>query len=244
MARIVQASGIGPQDVVVEIGPGPGKLTRMLLQRAKKVVAIELDRRLYERLVEELASEERLQLHLGDALKFPYHQLGPFKVVANIPYQITTPLLFKLLGEPGLKGMTLTVQREVAERIISPPGSKRYGLLSVMVQLVAQPEIKFLIGRGAFRPPPRVDSACLHLGMLPSPRVEVPDRALFDRLVRAAFSQRRKTLLNALRGTFPRAEEALRAAGIEPSRRAETLCLEDFSRLAKALLTLQGSGRA
>lgn len=231
LRRIADASGAGPEDTVVEIGPGPGSLTRVLLERAGKVVAIEVDQRLYQKLREELPSS-RLTLVLGDCLKFPYHELGEFRVVANIPYHITTPIIFRLLGEKGLKSMTLTIQKEVAMRIAAAPGSKNYGVLSLAVQYRAAPKIAFTIPKGAFRPVPKVDSACIHMEIYKEPKVRVADEGLLFGIIRGAFAQRRKKIENGIKGFCPEPREALVRAGIDPGKRPETLSLEDFARLA------------
>ncbi|MDA8326298.1 MAG: 16S rRNA (adenine(1518)-N(6)/adenine(1519)-N(6))-dimethyltransferase RsmA [Nitrospiraceae bacterium] len=232
LRRIVDASGVGPEDTVVEIGPGPGALTRVLLQRAGKVVAIELDERLYLKLRDELSSP-KLSLAHGDCLKFPYHELGEFRVVANIPYHITTPIIFRLLEEKSLRSMTLTIQKEVAQRIAAAPGSKSYGVLSLAVQYRADPKLAFIIPRGAFRPVPKVDSACIHLEIYGGPRVRVDDEGLLFALIRGAFAQRRKTIENGIKRLCPAPRAALSRAGIDPKRRPETLSLEDFARLAR-----------
>jgi len=199
------------------------------------VVAIEADRRLYEKLKEELAGYGKLKLFHGDALKFDYSGLGEFKVVANIPYHITTPLLFKLLEQKNLNSMTLTIQKEVAERIAAGPGSKTYGVLSIMVQYRAKPELKFIIPAGAFRPVPKVDSACIRIDVYERPPIRVKDEALFSRVVRAAFSQRRKTILNGIKPITDEPGKILEMAGIDPKRRPETLSLQEFACLAEAL---------
>ncbi|MDA8169072.1 MAG: 16S rRNA (adenine(1518)-N(6)/adenine(1519)-N(6))-dimethyltransferase RsmA [Nitrospiraceae bacterium] len=239
LKRIVAASGIGPEDTVVEIGPGLGTLTGELCRRAGKVVAIEVDRRLYERMKAREAGFRNLTVELGDALRFPYGDLGEFRVVANIPYHITTPIIFRLLEEKGLRSMTLTIQKEVAQRIAAGPGSKTYGVLSLMVQYRGRPELKFTIPRGAFRPVPKVDSACIHIDVHVRPPVAVRDEALLFRLVKAAFSQRRKTVANGIKSVCGEGTlEALRRAGIEAGRRPETLSLEEFARLADAAFPL------
>jgi len=240
LARIVETARLRPDDTVVEIGPGPGTLTRALAGAAARVVAIEIDRRLYERLLEGMASHPNVKLVHGDALRFPYETVGPFKVVANIPYQITTPLLFRLFEHCGtLESMTLTVQKEVAERITAGPGSKSYGVLSVMVQYRGEAEMAFRIPAGAFRPPPKVDSACVHIRVRKFPAARPRDEALFFALVKAAFSQRRKTVANALKPLDARVREALAQAGIEPRRRPETLSIGEYIGLADALSALR-----
>lgn len=233
LSRIIEASGIGPDDTVVEIGPGPGRLTTLLSKVAKKVLAIELDSDLYKKLQDELAGRENVELVLGDALKYRYDDLGPFKVVANIPYYITTPIIFSLIAARGnLVSMTLTIQKEVAQRIVANPGTKDYGVLSLAVQYHADPEIKFIIPAGAFRPVPKVDSAVIHMHIRKTPKVIVADEALLFKIIRAGFSQRRKTLSNALKPLMPDIKDVLIDTGIDPGRRGETLSMDEFAILA------------
>ena len=236
LGRIIEASGIGPDDTVVEIGPGPGRLTLMLSEIAKRVIAIELDSDLYRKLQDELTGRENVELVLGDALKYRYDDLGPFKVVANIPYYITTPIIFSLIeARSNLVSMTLTIQKEVAQRIVASPGPKDYGVLSLAVQYHADPEIKFIIPAGAFRPVPKVDSAVIKMHIRKTPKVVVADEVLLFKIIRAGFSQRRKTLSNALKPLMPDIRDVLIDAGIDPGRRGETLSMDEFARLADHL---------
>ncbi|MEW6570276.1 MAG: rRNA adenine dimethyltransferase family protein [Nitrospirota bacterium] len=263
--RIIEAAELDPEDLVVEIGPGPGRLTIMLSEKVRKVIAIELDERLYEKLKKELADYKNVELIHGDALTYSYEDLPNFKVVANIPYYITTPLMFRLLelkpkypavtqrttevipshlplveGRKGnyqsdrknLKSMTLTVQKEVAERIIAKPGTKEFGVLSVMIQYFADASLKFVIPRKAFRPVPKVDSAVIHIKMRKQPLVPVKDENLFSRIIKTAFSQRRKMLSNSLKSMRTDVKDWLSKAGIDPHRRPETLSIKEFARLA------------
>jgi 16S rRNA (adenine1518-N6/adenine1519-N6)-dimethyltransferase len=233
LGRIIEAASIGPDDTIVEIGPGPGRLTTLLSKVAKKVVAIELDSDLYIKLQDELAGRENVELVLGDALKYRYDDLGSFKVVANIPYYITTPIIFSLLAaRDNLVSMTLTIQKEVAQRIVANPGTKDYGVLSLAVQYHADPEIKFIIPAGAFRPVPKVDSAVIHMHIRKTPKVIVADEALLFKIIRAGFSQRRKTLSNALKPLMPDIKDVLIDTGIDPGRRGETLSMDEFAILA------------
>lgn len=236
LRRIIQVAQLERKDLVVEIGPGPGRLTRMLAERVEKVIAIELDALLFEKLKTELADHKNVELIHGDALKYAYETLPEFKVVANIPYHITTPIIFRLLeAKKNLISITLTVQKEVAERIVAEPGGKDYGLLSVMVQYRTEPKLKFLIPRGAFRPIPRVDSAVVHIKILEKPSVDVSDEEFFFRVVKTAFSQRRKMLSNSLKSIREDIKDKLAEAGIDPNRRAETLSIEEFARLSDIL---------
>jgi len=231
--RIVNAAGLGPDDRVVEIGPGPGIMTRMLAARVGKVIAIELDERLYEKLSEELAGFDNIELVQGDALEYAYEDLPEFKVVANIPYYITTPIIFRLLeSRKNLQSMTLTIQKEVAERIVAKPGGKDYGILSIMVQYHTRSRLEFMIPKEAFRPVPKVDSAVIYIEPRSQPSVAVKDERVFSRIVRIAFSQRRKMLSNSLKGLRPDVREWLARAGIDPNRRPETLSIEEFATLA------------
>jgi 16S rRNA (adenine1518-N6/adenine1519-N6)-dimethyltransferase len=231
--RIIQAAQLGPEDLVVEIGPGPGKMTKMLAERVMKVIAIELDDTLFEKLKIALAGYHNIELIHGDALEYDYSILPEFKVVANIPYYITTPMIFKLFeAGKNLKSMTLTVQKEVAERIVAKPGGRDYGVLSIMVQYYAEPGLEFIIPKEAFRPVPKVDSALVHIRILAKPSVDVKNEAMFFRIVKTAFSQRRKMLSNSLKSLREDVKEWLDKTGIDPHRRPETLSMEEFARLA------------
>lgn len=234
--RIIKSAHLTPEDLVVEIGPGPGKLTRMLCERVRKVIAIELDDRLYARLKTEFAGCSNIDLIHGDALDYPYETLPEFSVVANIPYYITTPIIFRLLAaRRNLKSMTLTIQKEVAERIVAIPGGKEYGVLSLMVQYRAVPALQFIVPSGAFRPVPKVDSAVIRMQILENPSVDVKDEKLFFRIIKTAFSQRRKMLSNSLRSIRGDTKEWLTAAGIHPDRRPETVSIQEFARLSDML---------
>lgn len=237
LKRIIDVAGINPDDTVVEIGPGHGRLTRMLSHVASKVIAIEIDISLYNRLKEELKGIDNILLIHGDALRFHYDELGPFKVVANIPYYITTPIIFKLLEHrENLISMTLTVQKEVAQRIVAVPGKKDYGVLSVIMQYYGEPSLKFIIPRGAFRPPPDVDSAVVRIDILKKPKVKVMDEGIFFRVVKAAFGQRRKTLSNALKPLVKGdIKEIIKKARIDPAVRGESLTITEFARLSDVI---------
>jgi 16S rRNA (adenine1518-N6/adenine1519-N6)-dimethyltransferase len=236
LRRIIQSAGLKEDDTVVEIGPGPGRLTRLLSEQVRKVIAIELDTALCEKLKAEFTGTVSVEIIHGDALKFNYADIGPFKVVGNIPYYITTPLIFRLLeAKETARSMTFTVQKEVAERIIATPGTKNYGVLSVMAQYHTLPELKFIIQKGSFRPVPRVDSAVVHMTILPMPSVFVKNERLFFSIVRTAFAQRRKMLGNSLKPFGKQIKELLTGAGIDPMRRPETVSLREFATLAEAL---------
>lgn len=242
--RIVEFAGLTPQDLCVEIGPGEGVLTFLLAERAGRLLALEVDEKLVEGLRARLASPAHVEVRLADARRFDYASLpalrpspeGRVVIVGNLPYSVSKPILERLVAaRTAVSEMVLTLQKEVAERVAAGPGSKRYGALSVLTQLYCDARLALAIPPGAFRPPPKVDSAVLHLRVLATPRVPVGDEGKFHRLVKAAFGQRRKTLANALAGglgvSVATARQWLAAAGIDPGRRAETLSLEEFSRL-------------
>lgn len=245
---IVAAAGITPGRMVVEIGPGTGVLTEALLSAGASVLAVELDRDLAAALTEGLGSHPGLSVRVGDALRFDFAThfgdhpaCGGIRVVANIPYYITTPLILRLLRfREVFDALYLTVQREVAERISAGPGSKTYGALTLACQYRAEARPVLAIPRGAFYPAPEVDSTLLRFDLLDTPRVAVASEARLFAVIRAAFGQRRKTLRNALlhRG-WPAAglDAALQACGIAGGRRGETLTLEEFARLSQALPT-------
>lgn len=235
LKRIIKVSGLKPQDTVVEIGPGLGRLTRLISEDSKRVIAIEIDRRLVKRLKENLSGRDNVEIINADALRFPYDTIKErFKVISNIPYNITTPLLFRLLEyRERIISMTLLLQKEVAERIVASPNSKDYGVLSISMQIYTKPRIEFFVSRNAFSPPPDVDSALVHFDILSSLPTGLKDEGLFKRIVKDAFSHRRKTILNSLKG-FRNIKKALEEAGIEPSSRPETLSIGDFIRLTNA----------
>lgn len=225
---------------VVEIGPGPGTLTSALLDRGVDVIAVEKDRAMIEILEHELGASSRFRLVEGDVLDVRFAELSPDRphVAGNIPYNISAPILLLLLEQRRAIGpATLMLQKEVADRISSPPGSKAYGSLSVMLQMFADVSKRIRVPPGAFSPPPKVDSAVVRLEWLDAPRAPMKDEAHFERVVRAAFSQRRKMLRNSLRTAFEpdQITRAADASGLALDRRAETLSLEEFARLASSL---------
>ena len=243
--KIVAAAALKPDEAVLEIGPGRGVLTRALCGQAGRVLAIEVDRSLGATLEAALAGCANVEVLFGDALDYPYERLAPRTVVvANLPYNVSSPLLFKLLhAHQKIDRMVLMLQTEVARRLVAGPGSKDYGILSVLTQYRAEPALAFHVSAGCFRPKPAVGSTVVVLPMRREPAVSVGDEPLFIRTVRASFAHRRKTLVNSLRDEgFPsdRILPALKAAGIEPSRRAESLTIAQFAALANALA--QGLG--
>ncbi len=236
LKKIIDCGKVTSEDTVVEIGPGLGKMTKLLAERVKKVIAIEIDKRLAERLKEALSTYQNIEVITADALKFPYETIkGKFKVIANIPYYITTPLLFRLLKfRDKIISMTLLVQKEVARRIAAVPGNKDYGILSISVQLYSKPSLKFSISKGAFSPPPEIDSSVVYFEVYPQTVLKLENEEFFLKVVRTAFSQRRKTISNSLK-SFKNIKEALDKAGLDPKLRPEMLSIKDFLRLANAL---------
>jgi 16S rRNA (adenine1518-N6/adenine1519-N6)-dimethyltransferase len=238
--KIIAAARLSSEREVVEIGPGLGVLTDHLLAAAAHVHVMEIDRDLIERL--EARQDSRLSIHAGDVLKTAWPALlpkPPYPLVANLPYNISTQIVFKLLENRQLfDRQVLMFQREVGERLVAEPGGKDYGILSVLCQLWYEISVVTLVKPGAFKPPPKVDSIVLHFAPLAQPRVDPIDEQFFQKVVKAAFTQRRKTLRNSLQaGGFDAADidPALVAAEINPGRRGETLTLDDFSRLTKYL---------
>ncbi len=236
--RIAEAAGINAKDTVIEIGAGLGALTQALAVRAKRVLAIERDRDLAHVLRQELALNPRVEVREENALTFDFNQVsGPALVVGNLPYNIASPLLFHLLEERrSIRCATVMLQREVADRLVAEPGSKTYGVPSVLCQHVCDVHICFLVPSAAFFPRPKVQSAVVRLDFLPAPRVDVDENVL-RQVVRAAFQRRRKTLRRALAATFSpsHVEEALANSAIDGRRRGETLSLEEFGRLARTM---------
>ncbi len=241
-AKIARQAGDLSQCDVLEIGPGPGGLTRGLLSEgARRVLAIEKDARCLPAL-EDIAAvyPGRLQIIEGDALEVDplAHLTPPIRVAANLPYNIGTELLVRWLTPPQWppfwQSLTLMFQREVAERIVAKPGSKAYGRLAILAQWRADARIVMSLPPEAFTPAPKVSSAVVHLTALEKPRYEA-DAAILSRVVAAAFNQRRKMLRAALKSTAPDIEDRLRAAGIKPTDRAEQIPLEGFCALAREI---------
>ena len=243
---MITAVAPASDETFIEIGPGRGALTAPLAERAGKVIAVELDRDLAATLAPRVPPNVRLvQANFLD-VNLPQLLQGehtPVRVVGNLPYNVASPILFRLLdtADEGrlLRDATLMVQREVADRIVAAPGGGDYGALSIQVQLVADVERVLSLPPGAFRPPPKVHSAVVQLRFRP-PRVDVGSRDVFERVVRGLFLQRRKTLANALKpvaASFGHSSlDVLRKAGLDGGRRPETLSLEDIARLSQAVL--------
>jgi 16S rRNA (adenine1518-N6/adenine1519-N6)-dimethyltransferase len=235
IARIIETFQPQSGDTVVEIGPGRGALTRDLIRLSREVHAIELDRELAGWMAEEFANDPRLRLHAADALSFQFCGLRPvqgrLRFIGNLPYNISTPLLFHLLDQLECIGdMLFMLQKELVDRMAAGAGNRDYGRLSVMIQWRCRVEKLFDVEPGAFSPPPKVQSSLVKLVPHPRPPVEVTDPRVFARIVRAAFAQRRKTLRNSLSEILT--AEELGRLGIDPRRRAETLSLDDFARLS------------
>ena len=234
VAKIVAAIAPAPGDNIVEIGPGLGALTGALVDGAGRIAAIEIDRDLAARLRDRFAAEV-LALHEADALAFDFGMLGPdLRVVGNLPYNISSPLLFHLASfDAQLRDVHVMLQREVVARMTARPATPDYGRLTVMLQARFAVTRLFTVPAGAFQPAPKVESAVARLLPLGDARLKIADEALFARIVAAAFGQRRKTLRNALATVAD--VDALRGANIDPTARGETLSVADFVRLANAL---------
>jgi 16S rRNA (adenine1518-N6/adenine1519-N6)-dimethyltransferase len=234
IARIVRAIDPQPQDRLVEIGPGLGAITLPLLERAGRIDVVEIDRDVIPVLQARAHGHGELVVHAVDALEFDFASLADgrrLRVVGNLPYNISTPLLFHLLESANaIADMHFMLQKEVVDRMAAKPGTAAYGRLTVMLAAHCRVAKLFDVGPGAFRPPPRVDSAVVRLVPHATAPFEVTDAARFARVVAAAFGQRRKTLRNALRGVVE--EAGFAAAGVDPGRRAESLAAAEFARLA------------
>jgi len=229
LQKIIEVSEINYQDRVVEIGAGMGDLTELLIKTAKEVIAIEIDPSLFKILKERFAQRENLKLINQDALKFPFEEIGEFKVVANIPYYITKPIIFRLIEAKNLISMTLTIQKEVAQRLVAKPGSKAYSALSIIAQYYTIAEIKFYIPPKFFSPPPAVESAVIKMDRRNAPPVELEDERLFFKIVKSAFGHRRKMISNSLKSIINQPKEFLLKIGIDPNKRAEEFKIEDFA---------------
>ncbi len=238
IGRILSAVAARPGEHIVEIGPGRGAITTGLLRAAGSLDAIELDRDLIAPLRDLCAGLGELRVMSADALKFDFRGLATtgekLRVVGNLPYNISTPLLFHLLDQADcIDDMHFLLQKEVVQRMAAGPGSKSYGRLGIMIQTRCTVHALFVIGPGAFHPPPKVDSAFVRLIPHNEPVFDIHDQAAFARLVSHAFSQRRKTLRNTLKPLL--SAEAIAACGIDPSARAEQLTIAEFVHLANAL---------
>lgn len=246
MAKVVDAIGPASGDTFLEIGPGRGALTAALAPRVRRVIAVEIDRDLAAALPARVppnvrvATADFLLVDLDALLK---DEPAPLRVAGNLPYNVSSPILFRLLGAAGegrrFRDAVVMLQKEVADRLVAAPGEEGYGALAIQVQLLADVDRLLTLPAGAFRPAPRVTSALVRL-RFHAPAADVADRAAFERLVRGLFRQRRKTLLNALRPLLEPgargADEILDSVGLTPSRRAETLTIDEVARLTRAVL--------
>lgn len=250
LCDIVDASNITKEDYVLEIGPGPGVLTRELAKNAARVVAVELDRDILELLSDNISDYNNVTIINKDILKVDLEELSkeyfdsrPFKVIANLPYYITTPIVMKLLeSKAEIESIVIMIQKEVAERLTAKPGTKDFGAISLAVNYYADAEIVRLVPPEAFVPAPKVFSAVLKLSVLDRPRVDVSDSEYLFKLIKAAFSKRRKTFLNAISGengiklTKEEAKEALNSLGFGDNLRGETLSLVEFAQISEIFL--------
>jgi len=245
--NIIEAADLSKEKAAIEIGPGIGALTEQLGRAAGKVVAVEIDQRLLPILSDTLLPYDNIEVVHGDVLDLDLHALlaeklagfDKISVVANLPYYVTTPILMKLLEERlPLENIVVMIQKEVAERIAAKPGSKEYGSLSVAAQFYADTQVAMIVPASVFIPRPNVDSAVIRLKVREKPPVDVDDVDVFFRVVKGSFALRRKTLLNNLmNGLFPKTQkdevvQMLTDIGIDPTRRGETLSMDEFARLA------------
>lgn len=249
--RIVDHAELKEKSAAIEIGPGIGALTEQLARRSEKVVAFEIDQRLLPILEETLAPYPNVKIIHSDVLKADvesvieseFSGINDIMVVANLPYYVTTPILMKLLEEKlPIRGIVCMLQKEVADRISAKPGTKDYGSLSIAVQYYTKAETVMIVPKTVFVPQPNVDSAVIRLTLHDEPPVKVTDETFFFHVTRSSFAQRRKTILNNLTSQLPDGKQkkeqiqaALKEAGIEESRRGETLSIHEFARLSEAL---------
>lgn len=243
LRRIVEAANLCPTDSILEIGPGLGPLTELLLKQAGKVLAIEKDRRLFEFLQQRFAGDRNLTLLHDDALDYLKrggHDWSEWKLVANLPYSVASPILVELAqGAHGPERLVATVQLEAAQRLIAHAGDSEYGLLSLLVQLHYQPHAMFKVPASCFFPPPEVDSACVTLVRRDQPLLDPEQNLVFVRLVKRAFSQRRKMMFKLLKTDWPAATltAAFDQVKLSPQIRAEAVTLEQFVELTRILRT-------
>lgn len=251
LSNIVAVANIDKNTNVIEVGPGIGALTEHLARASKEVIAFEIDNRLLPVLADTLSPYDNVSIVHSDVLKINLQKTlpemidleEPLVVVANLPYYITTPIIMHFLETPvRIDGLTIMMQKEVAERITAAPGSKAYGSLSIAIQYYMEAEVAFIVPKTVFVPQPNVDSAIIKLTRRETPSVIVKNEKSFFALVRSAFVQRRKTLWNNLLIRYGKEEttrekltQALEVAGIDPKRRGETLNLEEFARLSDAI---------
>ena len=245
--KIVAGAGIGPGDKIIEVGPGIGTLTREMASRAQNLMAVEIDKNLIPILEDTLEDYDNVKIVNEDIIKADIRGLidenlggGPVKLVANLPYYITTPIIMRFLEENiNVTDIVVMVQKEVAERMNAQPGGKDFGALSVAVQYYCDTEIIAKVPRHLFVPQPNVDSIVIALRIRPERKYKVDDEDLYFKVVKAAFGQRRKTLLNSISSmgnlAKDQVKEALEEAGIDPKRRGETLSLDEFAILSNVI---------
>lgn len=245
--KIVAGAGIGPEDKIIEVGPGIGTLTREMASRAETLMAVEIDKNLIPILADTLGDYDNVKVVNEDIIKADIRGLidenlggGPVKLVANLPYYITTPIIMRFLEENiNVTDIVVMVQKEVAERMNAQPGGKDFGALSVAVQYYCDTEIVAKVPRHLFVPQPNVDSIVIALRIRPERKYKVDDEDLYFKVVKAAFGQRRKTLLNSISSmgnlAKDQVKEALEEAGIDPKRRGETLSLDEFAILSNVI---------
>lgn len=245
--RIVTLANVTEEDTVIEIGPGIGSLTQKLAEKAGKVVSVEVDQRLEDVLEETLNEYDNTEVVFGDALEVDFDDLvdGQYKIVANLPYYITTPIVMRLLEEKfNVEQIVFMVQKEVAERMVASPGGKDYGVLSIGIQFHTTAEILFNVPPNVFIPQPKVDSSVVSLDVLEEPPVEVVSEEFFFKIVNAGFQQRRKTIRNSLSKAAninlsrDLVDRALEMVDIDSRRRAEKLNLEQFAALSNQIYEL------
>ena len=249
--RMAEECGCGDNVGVIEIGPGAGVLTNELARIACKVVAIELDKRLIPVLEETLSGHNNVKIINGDAMKLDIAKLiaeefngGEAVICANLPYYITSPIIMRLLEERlPINSLTVMVQKEAADRICAAPGTRESGAISAAVNYYSKPEFLFKVSKGSFLPAPKVDSAVIKLNILKNPPVSVGDEKMFFKVVKSAFSQRRKTLPNSLSSGLsipkPEAAKILEQAGIKQTARAEEMTMEDFAAITETITSLR-----
>lgn len=240
---IVNGADVNSEDFIIEIGPGVGTLTAQLLNKAKKVTSIELDNDLIPILQQELGDHPNFSLIHKDALKVDFNEVigdeKSVKLVANLPYYVTTPIIVNLLkNKYNFKSLTIMIQKEVAERMDAEPNCKEYGSLSLLVQYYCNTKIIRKVAPSSFMPRPKVESIVIRLDRLEEPRVKVKDEKLMFEIIRNSFNMRRKTLWNGVKNMGVDKEDLMKAfeeAGIDPKRRGETLSLEEFAKLSDSI---------
>ncbi len=246
--RIVHAANISQEDIVVEIGAGIGVLTENIAKKAKRVIAVEIDRNLVEVLKDKLGVYDNVEVHSGDILKFDFNSISEthsskIKIIGNVPYNISSPLIFRLLSfRPVISDFMLMLQKEIVQRLVSVPDNKIYGVPSVILQMFATAEKILDVPATCFYPQPKVESAIIKGSFREKPLVYLQDEIFFTVLVKAAFAQRRKMLINNLKNakfleglSDDDLKEALDAAGIDGKRRGETLSISEFGNLSNIL---------